>query len=151
MVLVNAVPLVEQHAKVLRTRTHFEVGAYSGELNVDNWSKSHWINQFNTHQVLVMTVQILVNICNSGFLDLNRVNLLIFDECHHGVKDQPMRQIMRSFQTLNEQPRVLGLTATLLNSNCKPSNVMQEVSKLEVTYHSKVATAEELEHVIGYV
>lgn len=149
MVLVNAVPLVEQHAKVLRTRTHFEIGAYSGEMNVDNWTKDQWIREFNKNQVLVMTVQILVNLCNWGFLDLNRVNLLIFDECHHGVKDQPMRQVMRSFQTLQNPPRVLGLTATLLNANCKPTSVMSEVSNLEVTYQGKVATVEELQDVIG--
>lgn len=118
-------------------------------MNVDNWAKEQWLAEFNKNQVLVMTVQILVNICNWGYLDLNRVNLLVFDECHHGVKDQPMRQIMRSFQTLNQPPRVLGLTATLLNANCKPSKVMDEVSTLEVTYQSKVATVEELQDVIG--
>lgn len=130
-------------------RTHFEVGAYSGEMNVDNWTKEQWIAEFNSHQVLVMTVQILVNICNWGYLDLNRVNLLIFDECHHGVKDQPMRQVMRGFQTLSNPPRVLGLTATLLNANCKPGTVMNEVANLEVTYQSKVATVEELKDVTG--
>lgn len=84
-------------------------------------------------------------------LDLNHVNLLVFDECHHGVKDQPMRQVMRSFQKLNKPPRVLGLTATLLNANCKPQNVMSEVCNLEVTYQSKVATVEELQEVVGFV
>lgn len=125
------------------------MGAYSGDMKVDNWTKEQWITEFNTHQVLVMTVQILVNICNWGYLDLNHVNLLVFDECHHGVKDQPMRQVMRSFQTLSSSPRVLGLTATLLNANCKPRSVMDEVANLEVTYHSKVATVEELKDVIG--
>lgn len=61
-----------------------------------------------------------------------------------------MRQIMRTFGTLAEQPRVLGLTATLLNANTKPANVMKEVAALEVTYHGKVATVEELRHVIGF-
>lgn len=84
-------------------------------------------------------------------LDLNRVNLLIFDECHHGVKDQPMRQVMRSFETLANPPRVLGLTATLLNGNCKPASVMREVNNLEITYQSTIATVEELQDVIGYV
>lgn len=149
MLLVNSVVLVDQHRKVLESRTHFNVGAYSGDMSVDNWSKEDWIVEFNTHQVLVMTVQILVNLCNWGYLDLNRVNLLIFDECHHGVKDQPMRQVMRTFQCLNNPPRVLGLTATLLNSNCKPHNVMNEVNNLEVTYQSKVATVEALRDVIG--
>lgn len=83
------------------------------------------------------------------FADLDKVNLLVFDECHHGVKDQPMRQIMRNFQNCTEPPRVLGLTATLLNGNCNPHDVMAEVEQLEVTYHSKVAAAEELSQIIG--
>lgn len=70
--LVNSVALVEQHAKVLRARTHLQIGTYTGERNVDNWSKEQWIVEFNTHQVLVMTVQILVNLCNSGYLGKKR-------------------------------------------------------------------------------
>lgn len=84
-------------------------------------------------------------------VDLKRINLIIFDECHRGVEDQPMRQVMKSFQNIppDEQPKVLGLTATLLNGNCKLGRVMDEVSSLETTYHSKVATVEGLEMVIG--
>lgn len=82
-------------------------------------------------------------------LDLNKVNLIIFDECHHGVKDHGMRQLMRNFQMLHEKPRVLGLTATLLNGSCKPHEVMKEVEQLEATYYSKVAAAQELSQVIG--
>ncbi|CAH1110958.1 unnamed protein product [Psylliodes chrysocephalus] len=61
-----------------------------------------------------------------------------------------MRQLMKQFETLNDPPRVLGLTATLLNRNCKLNKVIEEVKALETTYHSKVATVEELEAVVGY-
>lgn len=56
---------------------------------------------------------------------------------------------MKNFGNLVEPPRVLGLTATLLNGNCKPYKVMQEVQTLEVTYHSKVATVDGLDVVVG--
>lgn len=83
-------------------------------------------------------------------LDLSSVNLLIFDECHRGVNDHAMRQIMKNFGELqNEQPRVMGLTATLLNKNCNPQQAMNEVQSLETTFHSKVATVDELKNVIG--
>lgn len=58
---------------------------------------------------------------------------------------------MKQFETLNDPPRVLGLTATLLNRNCKLNKVIEEVKALETTYHSKVATVEELEAVVGWV
>lgn len=76
------------------------------------------------------------------------MNLLIFDECHHAVSDQPMRQLMKKFQNVLEQPRFLGLTATLLNGNCKVTQIDTKVENLEITCHSKVATVDELEEVI---
>lgn len=77
--------------------------------------------------------------------------MIIFDECHHAVDDQVMRQLMKFFQDVIEQPRVVGLTATLLNKNCTKPKVMEEVKKLEVTYHSRVATASNLQKVFGLV
>ena len=93
-------------------------------------------------QILVMTCQIFLNLLLHGYAQLSEVNLLIFDECHHAVNDQPMRQIMQQFEKCPRelQPRILGLTATLLNSNCKAERVEEEVSSLERTFLSKVAT-----------
>lgn len=83
------------------------------------------------------------------FVDLNKVNLLIFDECHHAVNDHPMRSIMKAFKALTEPPRVLGLTATLLNKNCSAHKVLEEVETLETTFHGQVATVDGLSEVIG--
>lgn len=68
IVLVNTVALVDQQAKVLKLRTPFKVGAYSGELCTDNWSRDQWLVQFNLFQILVMTSQILVNLINSNYI-----------------------------------------------------------------------------------
>ncbi|PSN55289.1 hypothetical protein C0J52_01793, partial [Blattella germanica] len=80
---------------------------------------------------------------------LQNVNLLIFDECHHAVNDQPMRQVMQHFERcpIQQQPRVLGLTATLLNKNCSAVKVANEVKKLETTFQSTVATCENMDEV----
>ena len=66
-----------------------------------------------------MTAQIFVDLMNHGRMTLNRVNLLIFDECHAAVESHPMKQIMQKFidYPIDEQPRVLAMSATLLNSN----------------------------------
>lgn len=93
-------------------------------------------------QILVMTCQIFLDMLMHGYIHLSDVNLLIFDECHHAVNDQPMRQIMQQFENCPRElrPRILGLTATLLNSNCKADRVKEEVLALETTFLSKVAT-----------
>lgn len=68
-----------------------------------------------------MTAQIFLDLINHGIMELRRVNLLIFDECHRGVNDHPMRLIMQRFREcpVVDQPRVLGMSASLLNCNVK--------------------------------
>nr|XP_022903592.1 endoribonuclease Dicer-like [Onthophagus taurus]XP_022903593.1 endoribonuclease Dicer-like [Onthophagus taurus] len=144
IMVVNTVALVHQHGDNIRRHTPFKVGEYTGEHNLDFWEKNIWDQQCTEHQVLIMTAQILSNGLERNVLDLNKINLLIFDECHRGVQDQPMRQIMMNFQHAIDPPRVLGLTATLLNGNCTPGQVERSVAELEVTFHSKVATVDEL-------
>ncbi|XP_060820377.1 endoribonuclease Dicer-like isoform X2 [Bombus pascuorum] len=90
-----------------------------------------------------MTSQVLVNALCHGYMFLNRINLIIFDECHRAVNDHPMRQIMQLFQNCpkEEQPRVLGLSASLLNANVKLEKVQSVMQSLEVTFNARIATA----------
>lgn len=82
-----------------------------------------------------MTTTILVDAICHGHMLLSRINLLIFDECHRAVNDHPMRQLMQQFETLpkEDQPRILGLTASLLNSNV---NLAKVESTIKVHYIS---------------
>ena len=43
-----------------------------------------------------MSSQIFCNMLLHGFLEVRRVNLVIMDECHHTIKDSPMRQVRHS-------------------------------------------------------
>lgn len=150
--MVNTVALVNQQAAYIRRHSHHSVGEYSGDLNVDLWSKEMWQEELSRHQIMVMTCQIFLNILQHGYIQLSDVNLLIFDECHHAVNDQPMRLVMQQFKHCPPelQPRILGLTATLLNSNSKPGRVEEEVRSLETTFLSKVATCENMPLVDSY-
>nr|CAD7432075.1 unnamed protein product [Timema monikensis] len=96
-----------------------------------------------------MTAQIFLNNLSHGYITLDKVNLMIFDECHHAVTDHPMRQIMQHFSNCprTKQPRVLGLSATLLNSNVKPEAVEQAITSLEVTFQSIIATVDHMTQV----
>ncbi|KAG7209737.1 hypothetical protein KM043_011367 [Ampulex compressa] len=90
-------------------------------MHVDFYSFMEWLLQFETYQVLVMTSQILLDLLSHGRLSLNKINLIIFDECHSAVSDYPMCQIMQRFESCpkEQQPRVLAVAACLLNSNVK--------------------------------
>ncbi|XP_075975251.1 endoribonuclease Dcr-2 [Anticarsia gemmatalis] len=151
--LVNTVPLVIQQKKVIETLCAVKgVGAYSGEDGVDYWDKVKWDNELENHQVIVMTSQILCDMLTHQYIKIEDINLLIFDECHHGVEDHPMRIIMKHFEGCpkEDQPRVLGLTATLLNANVKTSKVEDTLHDLEVTFHATIATVNELGEVLNY-
>nr|CAD7201419.1 unnamed protein product [Timema douglasi] len=147
--MVNTVPLVEQQATYIQRFVPVSVGRYSGDRKVDFWSREVWLEELKNNQVLVMTAQIFLNNLSHGYITLDKVNLMIFDECHHAVTDHPMRQIMRHFADCprTKQPRVLGLSATLLNSNIKPEAVEQAITSLEVTFQSIIATVDHMTQV----
>ncbi|XP_028170236.1 endoribonuclease Dicer isoform X1 [Ostrinia furnacalis] len=151
--LVNTVPLVIQQKKVIQRLCPVNsVGAYSGEDNVDYWDKDKWDIELEKHQVVVMTSQILCDMITHSYIKIDDINLLIFDECHHAVEDHPMRMIMKHFDNwpVSKQPRVLGLTATLLNANVSIGKVEDTLRNLETTFHATIATVNELGEVLNY-
>ena len=98
-------------------------------MGVDDWDEAIWENEFNTFNVLVMTAQILLNLLSHSYITLSKVNLLIFDECHHAKKKGPYRQIMQCFSDCPQHPlpKVMGLTASIVNGKVKPYKLESEI------------------------
>ena len=42
---------------------------------------------------MAMTTQIFLNILQHAYIKVSQVALLILDECHHAVKDHPMKLV----------------------------------------------------------
>nr|WDW26280.1 dicer-2 [Amrasca biguttula biguttula] len=141
--LVNTVPLVEQQRKQIEMQTNYNVGGYSGDMGVDFWKDEAWEEEFNKNQVFVMTCQIYVDLIQKNRIGLENTCILIFDECHHGVVKHPMRQVMMNFKNVPPEkwPRVIGLTATLINKNLKPASICEEIKTLENTYIASIQTS----------
>nr|CAD7399754.1 unnamed protein product [Timema cristinae] len=99
--------------------------------------------------VLVMTSEVCLHVLQCQFLQMSEVNLLVLDECHRALREHPMRQIMKEFVSPCTQcPRILGLTAPLLNSSCDPSRLEGELRRLEMTLHSTAETASDIVSVL---
>jgi hypothetical protein len=49
--MVNTVALVGQQAKYIRRHSRHSVGEYSGDMNVDYWSKDNWQEELSKNQV----------------------------------------------------------------------------------------------------
>ncbi|XP_074095916.1 endoribonuclease Dcr-2 [Cotesia typhae] len=150
--IVNTVALVTQQCAYVARNTDLKCGGYSGDMDVDSWEDDRWCEEFRNNQVLVMTAQICLNLLDHGMIKLSQINLLIFDECHHATKSHPMHEIMKKFEGFkeHEQPRVLGMTATLLNSNIKPESIDKVIHELEITMHATIDTVSSIESVEKY-
>ena len=110
---------------------------------MDYWDKPTWEKEFNESNVLVMTAQIFVDLLCHAYIRLSQVNLLIFDECHHAKKNDPYKQIMQFFDCCPKEthPKVMGLTASIVNGKVKPYKIESEIRKLEKTLRSTCETS----------
>ncbi|KDO29419.1 hypothetical protein SPRG_05956 [Saprolegnia parasitica CBS 223.65] len=99
------------HAKILKLTT-LKVKAYCGR-DVEVWDHLQWENELLLNSVLVCTPEILRNILAKGYITFERINLLVFDECHHAGKRHPYNQIMKDYKTsaAASKPRIFGTTA----------------------------------------
>ncbi|KAI8991530.1 dicer-2 protein [Mycotypha africana] len=143
--LVDRVPLVFQQASVIRANCDLKVEEMCGEMNVDNWSEKQWKLIFEENDVCVMTAQIFLDTLRHGFISLERVHLLIFDECHHATKKHPFNLIMREFYDrcpIENRPKIFGMTASPMHAR---SSVKYSVSQLESNLNACVYTATNLE------
>jgi ERCC4-related helicase len=99
-------PLVEQQAEELRAWTKLDVRGFHGGLSLPS--------QF---QILVTTPKafLMQQARGESHLSWSRISLVVFDEVHHVLKDDPMRKlalsISNSKSVINVQ--ILGLSASL--------------------------------------
>ncbi|XP_018354963.1 PREDICTED: endoribonuclease Dicer [Trachymyrmex septentrionalis] len=149
--VVNTVALVEQQSTYIKRHTDLRCKGYSGDMKVDFWSEQQWITEIEEHEVLVMTSQIFLNLLIHAYIILDRINLIMFDECHRAVDNHPMRQIMQQFENCSKEqhPRVLAMSATLLNANIKADKIESTIKDLEITFHAKIATVESTDSIQG--
>ncbi|CDW55659.1 endoribonuclease Dicer [Trichuris trichiura] len=97
-------------------------------------------------RVLVMTAQILMNMIVHGYISIDLLNVIIFDECHHATKNHPYRQIMSRYkECAGKRPRVLGLTASVVNSHVTGIELKLQMGMLESVMCSSIETTIELE------
>ncbi|KAH7351083.1 dicer-like protein-like protein 2 [Rhexocercosporidium sp. MPI-PUGE-AT-0058] len=123
--LATTVALCEQQynyitSQVVQVQSKF----LSGADNVDRWTEQkHWDAILKNIRIVVSTYQILLDALNNGFVPIQSLALIVFDEVHNCVSKHPGAKIMSNFyhprkasgQTV---PHILGLTASpVMRSN----------------------------------
>ncbi|KAG0057140.1 Dicer-like protein 1 [Linnemannia elongata] len=146
--IVNNVPLVFQQAAVIRSNCDAEVTMLCGAMDTKKFSEDLWGETYKNVDVVVLTAQILLDLFHHGFVQMSRVNLLIFDECHHARKDHPFCCIMKDFYHVHDldraqRPKVFGMTAS--PSSDIGSKLYHTASELEKLMDAKVFTVDKEE------
>ncbi|KAK4787035.1 hypothetical protein SAY86_010868 [Trapa natans] len=161
--LVPKVVLVQQQAKsILKDdrEMNWKIGMYWGSSGVDFSSSSAWKEEIEQHEILVMTPKILLSGLRHCYLKMEMIKVLIFDECQHASGKHPYACIMREFYHhaldagITELPRILGLTASPINSKCcqpTSSDYWVKLQELETLMNSKIYTYKDESVVSKYI
>ncbi|XP_053553479.1 endoribonuclease Dicer isoform X2 [Bombina bombina] len=142
--LVNSAKQVDHQVSTIRTHSDLKVGEYSDIELAESWTKEKWNQEFVDRQVLVMTCHIFLKVLKNGILSLLKINLLVFDECHLAIQEHPYQEIMKICESSQTCPRILGLTASILNGKCDPFDLEEKIQKLERILKSNAETATDL-------
>ena len=143
-------PLVEQHLKTLTEFIPCNIARLTGDHNVDYFTLEEWRNYFQNHEILLCTPQVLVDALIKGFVKISNFNLLIFDEAHWCLKKNgrhsmhPYRKLMDLYKEQtkdvkpDEKPRVLGLSASILNALIESGSIDKSVQEIQDIYEATV-------------
>ncbi|KAK8060216.1 Dicer-like protein [Apiospora saccharicola] len=142
--LVDKVSLVAQQSAFLRKNLDYSVGDVSGEqLGSSGMKRDYCQNTRLTKEVVVCTAAILLNWLHHSFIQIEQINLLIFDEAHHAKKNHPYSVIIKDFyadaeKRNSQRPRIFGMTASPID--VKRGDILTGALELEGLLHSEIAT-----------
>lgn len=118
---------------------------------IEAWEK---LFRMDKYDVIVSTAQVILEALIHGFIKLDEINLIVFDEAHHAYKEDTYARIMRNhyFQAdAPSRPKIFGMTASPLKADGK---FQSAVAELEQILDAKIFTAslalrKELEIIVG--
>lgn len=145
---MEKVALCFQQYAVLTGNLEFPIGKIFGDMNGDIGDPEFWCQQFSENMAFVCTAQTLLSMFGAGFISMDRVNLLIFDEAHHTKKNHAYARIMEYYPRWeNERPRILGMTASPVDTS--KADVRIAAMDLEEMLCGKIATISD-EAIVGF-
>ncbi|KAI0355038.1 hypothetical protein OH77DRAFT_1425091 [Trametes cingulata] len=148
--LVPKVALVQQQGEFISRQTSLRVRQFSGATAHDMGYREGWRKEFEDADVFVMTAQIFLNLLTHSHWSMDKVSLIVFDECHHTRKNHAYNGIMREyFQTpVGSRPKVFGMTASPI---WNPKNAAESLAILERNLDAKViAVKEHIDELVGH-
>ncbi|KAJ2922465.1 hypothetical protein H1R20_g14630, partial [Candolleomyces eurysporus] len=112
---VPKVSLVEQQARYIEKETGLRVDRLHGALALKFSDRQGWKKKFENHDVVVITAQLFLELITHSLWSIDKVSLMVYDECHHARKNHPYNGIMREYAQLQDKsrrPKIFGMTAS---------------------------------------
>ena len=143
--LVPSHALVLQQGDVLRANLACRVGTASHRQELFGLGQGADREELCASAVLVSTHGAMKHLLASygDIFSMDRVSLLVLDECHNCLKNSDYAQIMRDFYhpcPAENRPRVLGLTASPLINYQTPACMAQQLDELEKNMDSIIVS-----------
>ncbi|KAJ3550147.1 hypothetical protein NM688_g5106 [Phlebia brevispora] len=140
--LVPKVALVEQQGDFIAKETPLRVSKCYGATAIDMTDRSGWRKEIEDHDVLVMTAQIFLNILTHSHWTMDKVSLMVFDECHHTRKNHAYNGIMREYFQWppDKRPKIFGMTASPI---WNPKDAAESLATLERNLDAHVIAVRE--------
>ncbi len=125
-------PLCEQHLETFRR--HLEIDPEKIVLFTGSVPPEKRGELWKDAQVIISTPQGLENDVINRRVKLEEVSLLIFDECHHAMKEYSYVWLAQQYEKVCTFPRILGLTASPGSDMEKIKEICQNlyIEKVEV-------------------
>ncbi|CAO1392992.1 unnamed protein product [Diamesa serratosioi] len=128
----------------------YKVAVWTGDDSKrKGWSKHKHLEEFEKHDIIFATSQLILDAVKHSYISISQINVIVFDECHHGRKNHPMHELMKQFKYLipEKHPRVIGLSGMLIgiDNTIEPDTVEDELKALESTFLSTIVTVNRLE------
>ncbi|KAJ3408362.1 Dicer-like protein 1 [Chytridiales sp. JEL 0842] len=143
--LAPTIPLVNQQADFLSRNLDFKVEQYHGGKGVDKWDVEQWNKNLAKIQCLVMIPAICEYSLRRGYLSMDKICLIVFDECHHARKTSPYSSIMKLYYgnaRPDLRPKIFGMTAS---PSVRRQDSIGSIRELEETLHATAITADDFE------
>ncbi|KAG2482610.1 hypothetical protein HYH03_018454 [Edaphochlamys debaryana] len=119
VVLAPTVPLTTQHTAYFERAQlpNTSVAAYSSDnqLTAAVWRGVLSARAAGRSHVAVCTPVSLHNLLSLGHASMTQIDLLVLDEAHHCHDDHPYAKVLEHVNRAAAQPRVLGLSASLVS------------------------------------
>lgn len=97
------------------------------------------------YQVVLLETKQCLDALECCYLDLNSVNLIVVDDCHHRTRKSDITEIfLKHYKRTRNKPKIFGLAGPIHSAACSSARLGAELEYLETLLKAKAETASDI-------